>query len=614
MKEIPVRTHPVSVYHSKTKVRRVAGIPLTSFSLSRPGLVFFLSFPSYNSHSFALGKKLSSAPFLSVLFRFIYFSPLQFIMTRTGPASSAYVQSLVDIALKIHRTQGKGHILAFLTGQDEIDKACALLSSQAAHPAPGEQQAKPTAAVGMGLLVLPLYGSLTADQQLQAFKPVRAGSRKCIVATNIAETSVTVPGIRFVIDPGFVKQKTYNPVKRMESLMVVPISQVAAEQRAGRAGRTGPGQCYRLYSRECFEEMMPETVPEIRRCNLANVVLYLKVLGIQDVIRFDYFEAPSKEQLGEALLVLHSLGALDDHGQCTTLGQSMSKLPLDPTLSRAILQASEEGCLKEVLTIAAMLSVENIWFSRKSKPQAGQSDRAERDVEADRAHALFRHPRGDHITYLMVYHAWEARGFEEQWCKDAFLSLRALRNARSIREQLVQEVRRATPGLKELSTAKDTESICRALTAGFFNNAGTRCGAESTTVYKHMEGVMPNEDLKLVYVHPSSVLAATAAGKSPQCVIYHELVYTARPFMRHVLGVERAWLLKCRASIGKVSLAKLSDGGLREEEDEAAAEDGPAAPAPALAVPLKVKTSHDAVAAARARFLARKQGGGRSCM
>jgi len=535
----------------------------------------------------------------------------QFTMTRTGPSSSAYVQSLVEIALKIHRTQGEGHILAFLTGQDEIDKACALLSSQAAQPAPGQQQSNPPAA-SMELMVLPLYGSLTAEQQLRAFKPVRAGVRKCIVATNIAETSVTVPGVRFVVDPGFVKQKTYNPEKRMESLVVVPISQVAAEQRAGRAGRTGPGQCYRLYSRDCLDEMMPETVPEIRRCNLANVLLYLKVLGIQDVIRFDYFEAPSKEQLGEALLMLHSLGALDDRGQVTTLGQAMSKLPLEPALSRAILQATEEGCLKEVLTIAAMLSGENIWFSRKPKPQAGQPDRApERDAEADRAHAQFRHPRGDHITYLMVYAAWEARGFDEQWCKGTFLSLRALKNARSIRQQLEQEVRRAT-GLKELSTAKDTESICRALTAGFFNNAGTRCGAEATTIYKHMEGLMPNEDLKLVYVHPSSVLAATTAGKAPQCVIYHELVYTARPFMRHVLGVERAWLLECRARIGKVSLAQLSDGGLHEEEEEAAPRDGPVATqgAPAVVAPPKEKTSQDTVAAARARFLARKQGGG----
>lgn len=534
-------------------------------------------------------------------------------MTRTGPSSSAYVQSLVEIALKIHRTQGEGHILAFLTGQDEIDKACALLSSQAAQPAPGQQQSNPAAAASMELLVLPLYGSLTAEQQLRAFKPVRPGVRKCIVATNIAETSVTVPGVRFVIDPGFVKQKTYNPEKRMESLVVVPISQVAAEQRAGRAGRTGPGQCYRLYSRDCLDEMMPESVPEIRRCNLANVLLYLKVLGIQDVIRFEYFEAPSFGQLGEALLMLHSLGALDDRGQVTTTGQAMSKLPLEPALSRAILQATEEGCLKEVLTIAAMLSVENIWFSRKPKPQAGQPDRAhERDAEADRAHAQFRHPRGDHITYLMVYAAWEARGFDEQWCKDAFLSLRALKNARSIRQQLEQEVRRATPGMKELSTAKDTESICRALTAGFFNNAGTRCGAEATTVYKHMEGLMPNEELKLVYVHPSSVLATTTAGKAPQCVIYHELVYTARPFMRHVLGVERAWLLECRARIGKVSLAQLSDGGLYEEEEEAAVDDGPVAAtaAPVVAVPSKGKTSQDAVAAARARFLARKQGGG----
>ncbi len=431
-------------------------------------------------------------------------------MTRTGPSSSAYVQSLVEVALKIHRTQGEGHILAFLTGQDEIENACAQLKNQVA--ALQQQQQQPP--LDFELLIVPLYGALTAEQQIRAFKPVPPHVRKCIVATNIAETSVTVPGVRFVIDPGFVKQKTYNPEKRMESLVVVPISQVAAEQRAGRAGRTGPGQCYRLYSKECLGDMMPETVPEIQRCNLSNVVLYLKVLGVDDIIGFDYFESPSKEQLGEALLMLHSLGALDERGHVTALGQSMAKFPLDPALSRAILQAHEEGCLKEVVTIAAMLSVESIWFSRKKKDHPEDGKPPERDAEADRAHRLFCHPRGDHITYLMVYAAWEERGFSELWCKDAFLSARALKNARNVRNQLEQEVRKAL-GVPTLSTAKDMESICRALTAGFFNNAGARCGAEATTVYKHLEGLMANEDLKLIYVPQARCWPPTPRARRP---------------------------------------------------------------------------------------------------
>lgn len=525
-------------------------------------------------------------------------------MTRTGPSSSAYVQSLVDVVIKIHRTQDEGHILAFLTGQDEIDKACSLLTAQAADLGGSQGEA------GMDLLVLPLYGSLSGEQQLRAFHPVGPGTRKCIVATNIAETSVTVPGVRYVVDSGFVKQKTYNPARRMESLVVVPISRVAAEQRAGRAGRTGPGQCYRLYSRECLEGMMPETVPEICRCNLANVLLYLKVLGVPDVVDFDYFEAPSKDQLAEALLMLHSLGALDDSGQVTPLGQTMARLFLDPALSRAILQAVEEGCLREVLTIAAMLSVENIWFSRKPKPARDKLDRPpERDQEAERAHARFMHPRGDHVTYLMVFAAWESRAFDDQWAKDAFLSLRALKNARNIRQQLEQEVRRAM-GLTEFSSAKDMEAICRALTAGFFNNAGTRCGAEATTVYKHMEGYMSNEDLKLIYVHPSSALAMNNAGKPPLCVIYHELVYTSRPFMRHVLAVERSWLMECRARSGKASVSQLSLGGLQETKEShsrtstADATEGSKA---GIATPRKEKTDQGSVAAARARFLARKE-------
>ena len=160
--------------------------------------------------------------------------------------------------------------------------------------------------------MLPLYGTLSPEVQAAVFAAAKPpGARKIVVATNIAETSVTVPGVRYVIDPGYVKQKAYNPERSMEALVVVPISRVAAQQRSGRAGRTAPGQCYRLYSSACLSAMPVETVPEIMRSNLANVVLTLKALGVGDVLGFEFFEPPDADQLAEALLLLHALAALD---------------------------------------------------------------------------------------------------------------------------------------------------------------------------------------------------------------------------------------------------------------------------------------------------------------
>ncbi|ETW03303.1 hypothetical protein, variant [Aphanomyces invadans] len=232
----------------------------------------------------------------------IYHSKQHQIMGKSGPVST-YIQSAVDTTMQIHEHEPEGHILVFLTGQKEIEEACALLRKrldQLAHD--GGVAALPHT------LILPLYGALTSDKQRRIFSPC-GKSRKIIVCTNIAETSLTVDGVKYVVDAGFTKQKVYNPVRGMESLVVLPISQVSAQQRAGRAGRTSAGKCYRLYSKKSYSAMFNETIPEIQRSNLANTILYLKVLGIDDVVGFGYLDPPQEDSILDALQQLYTLGA-----------------------------------------------------------------------------------------------------------------------------------------------------------------------------------------------------------------------------------------------------------------------------------------------------------------
>jgi len=277
-----------------------------------------------------------------------------------------------------------------------------------------------------------------------------------------------VPGVRYVIDPGFVKQTAYDPSRGMESLVIVPISQVAAQQRAGRAGRTGPGQCFRLYARDVFNAMMPETVPEIQRSNLGSTVLLLKELGVNDVLNFDFFESPGVENLSEALIMLYALGALSANGSVTTCGHQMAKLPLDPRLSRSLLQAHDEHCLSELLIVAAMVSAETIWHypsrpgsdrhdgsggggggdSRRwggghsnKRSHGSYDDHEDSEYElALAAHKAFYHRTGDHFTLLNVWQAWEKASFSEGWLRQNYLRVRAMQVARQAHKQLQQEV------------------------------------------------------------------------------------------------------------------------------------------------------------------------------
>uniref|UniRef100_A0AAY4EFR3 RNA helicase n=1 Tax=Denticeps clupeoides TaxID=299321 RepID=A0AAY4EFR3_9TELE len=341
--------------------------------------------------------------------------PVDIYYTKAPEAD--YLEACVVSVLQIHVTQPPGDILVFLTGQEEIEACCELLQERCRRL--GSKIAE--------LIVLPIYANLPSDMQAKIFNPTPPGARKVVVATNIAETSLTIDGIIYVIDPGFCKQKSYNARTGMESLIVTPCSRASANQRAGRAGRVAAGKCFRLYTAWAFKHEMEETtVPEIQRTNLGNVVLLLKSLGINDLIHFDFMDPPPHETLVLALEQLYALGALNHLGELTKLGRRMAELPVDPMLSKMILASEQYKCSEEVLTIAAMLSVNNSIFYRPK----------DKVVHADNARMNFVVPGGDHMVLLNVYTQWVESGYSTQWCYENFIQFRSMKRARDVREQL----------------------------------------------------------------------------------------------------------------------------------------------------------------------------------
>merc|ERR1711871_321805 len=286
-----------------------------------------------------------------------------------------------------------GDILVFLTGELEIEDVCQRLRNEAQKCGPERGE----------LVVYPLYSSLPPRQQKRIFDkapgPRVAGGmpgRKVVVSTNIAETSLTIDGIVYVVDPGFSKQKVYNPRIRVESLLVSPISRASAKQRAGRAGRTRPGKCFRLYTEASFKsELQEQTYPEILRSNLGAQVLQLKKLGIEALVHFDFMDPPAPETLMRALELLNYLGALDDDGDMTELGKVMAEFPLDPQMSKMLIVSPNYKCSNEILSIVSMLNTPNPFMRPR---EAGRA--------ADDAKARFQHVDGDHLTLLNVYHAY----------------------------------------------------------------------------------------------------------------------------------------------------------------------------------------------------------------
>ncbi|XP_008322252.1 pre-mRNA-splicing factor ATP-dependent RNA helicase DHX16 [Cynoglossus semilaevis] len=433
--------------------------------------------------------------------------PVDIFYTKAPEAD--YLEACVVSVLQIHLTQDPGDILVFLTGQEEIEACCELLQERCRRL--GSKIAE--------LLVLPIYANLPSEMQTKIFEPTPPGARKVVVATNIAETSLTIDGIIYVIDPGFCKQKSYNARTGMESLIVTPCSRASANQRAGRAGRVAAGKCFRLYTAWAFKHEMEETtVPEIQRTNLGNVVLLLKSLGINDLIHFDFMDPPPHETLVLALEQLYALGALNHLGELTKLGRRMAELPVDPMLSKMILASEQYNCSEEVLTIAAMLSVNNSIFYRPK----------DKVVHADNARMNFVVPGGDHLVLLNVYTQWVESNYSTQWCYENFIQFRSMKRARDVRDQLEGLMSRIE--VEVVTCNGDSGPVRKAVTAGYFYHTARLSKGGYKTV-KHQQ---------TVYVHPNSSLFE----EQPRWLIYHELVFTTKEFMRQVIEIDSSWLLE----------------------------------------------------------------------
>ncbi|CAO3662563.1 unnamed protein product [Rhizopus microsporus] len=495
-------------------------------------------------------KYFDDAPLLSVPGRTfpveIYYTP---------EPERDYLEAAIRTVLQIHLSEPEGDILVFLTGEEEIETACSkiraegdeLIRSQGAGP----------------LKVVPLYSSLPPRAQQLIFEsapaprtPGGAPGRKVVVSTNIAETSLTIDGIVYVIDPGFAKQKVYNPRIRVESLLVSPISKASAQQRAGRAGRTRPGKAFRLYTEAAFnQELIEQTYPEILRSNLGNVVLQLKKLGIDDLVHFDFMDPPAPETLMRALELLNYLGALDDDGELTPTGELMSAFPLDPQLAKMLIESPKYNCSNEILSIAALLSVPQIFVRPNNARKA-----------ADEAKAQFAHADGDHLTLLNAYHAYKTNNEDSNWCYENFLNQRSLKSADNVRNQLKRTMEQYDLDL--VSTDFENKSyyvnIRRAIVAGYFMQVAhlERSGHYLTV-----------KDNQIVQLHPSSCL-----DHKPEWVLYNEFVLTTRNYIRTCLEVKAHWLLEIAPNYydlsnfpnchGKRQLQAIANKRQREEAEK----------------------------------------------
>ncbi|KAF2708869.1 pre-mRNA-splicing factor ATP-dependent RNA helicase prp16 [Pleomassaria siparia CBS 279.74] len=447
--------------------------------------------------------------------------PVETLFSREPEAD--YLEAALLTVMQIHLTEPPGDCLVFLTGKEEIDSSCEILSERMKALGPNVPE----------LLILPIYGALPSEVATRIFEPAPNGARKVVIATNIAETSLTIDGIFYVIDPGFVKQSSYDSKLGMDRLQITPISQAQANQRKGRAGRTGPGKCFRLYTEAAFQnEMLPTSIPEIQRQHLSNTVLMLKAMGINDLLHFDFMDPPPTNTMLTALEELYCLGALDDEGLLTRLGRQMADFPMDPSLSKALIYSVELQCSDEVLTIVSMISgATNIFHRPRDKQE-----------QADKRRQKFNDPSGDHITLLNVYNGWIKAGSQKSWAIDNFIVPKNLERVKSVRDQLAETMKRHR--LRLVSCGRDTIAVRRSLCSGFFRNSARKDpSSEGSGGYKTLVEGTP------VFLHPSSALF----GKPAEHIIYQSLVETSKEYMHQVSQIEPKWLVEAAPTFFKVA-------------------------------------------------------------
>ena len=453
-----------------------------------------------------------------------------------------YMSHVCRVAMEIHMEEDLGDILIFLTGKQEIESVCDRLFKMSEKiDYRYDVQCKEL----LGMMVLPLYGSMSTEQQRKVFEPCDSSIRRVIVATNIAATSVTVNGVVYVIDSGFVKQMTYNARTGLDCLEVVPIAQSEAIQRTGRAGRTVAGKCYRLYSEDFYLTMIEATVPEIQRTSLTSVMLTLKGLGIANVIEFDYLDPPGRSMILDALKQLHSFQCIDGGGVVTELGDLVLEYPLQPSLARVMIRSKELGCIELVTPIVAMLSVEDVFIRPSGKQQAEQAMKVHKELIEEVGGS------SDFAGLLAVYQQCVEAPSPAKWCKEHYIHWRTLKTARSITQQLLtivdrQSIKRDKAVDKGISLS---ERVRLSLCYGLFGNVARKNPARRS--FQTMDG-----HCIVAHLHPSSVLF----GKEDHLdwVVYYQIVDTARTYMHTVCPVKYAWIKDLLPLLQSVDPYKLS--------------------------------------------------------
>ncbi|XP_021899621.1 probable pre-mRNA-splicing factor ATP-dependent RNA helicase DEAH4 isoform X2 [Carica papaya] len=513
--------------------------------------------------------------------------PVEILYSKERPTS--YLEASLRAAIEIHVREPEGDILIFMTGQDDIEKLVSKLEDKVQTLEEGSCT---------DAIILPLHGSLPPEMQVRVFSPPPPNCRRFIVATNIAETSLTVDGVVYVIDSGYVKQRQYNPSAGMYSLDVVQISKVQANQRAGRAGRTRPGKCYRLYPSTVYrDEFLDVTIPEIQRSSLAGSVLYLKSLDLSDIdiLKFDFLDPPSTESLEDALKQLYLIDAIDENGSITTIGRTMAELPLEPSLSRTLIEANSYGCLSQALTVAAMLSAETTLLPGRSK--SGEKKR-KRPVMALPDGSGW----GDHIQLLQIYEQWDQNDYDIDWCRDHDLRVRGMMFVKDIRKQLCQIMNKTANSSLDVQASErwrenqqDYKNLRKALCKGYANQLAERMIHHNG--YRTL-GFRP----QLVQVHPSSVLTTDEEGMLPNYLVYHELISTSRSFMRNVCAVEMPWVMPILKKFETLNISKLSGGSAFRQERT---EEKPSEISNSRVI-APADDPESRIQAARDRFLARK--------
>ncbi|KAM5433055.1 Salivary acidic proline-rich phosphoprotein 1/2 [Microsporum ferrugineum] len=440
--------------------------------------------------------------------------------------SPAPVPDFVDAALKtifqIHYKEPlPGDILVFLTGQETVESLEYLVNDYASTM----DKELPN------VLAVPLFAALPQVAQQRVFLPTPPRTRKVILATNIAETSVTVPGVRYVIDCGKAKTKQFRTRLGLDSLLVKPISKSAAIQRKGRAGREAAGQCYRLYPEKEYLALPETNTPEILRCDVSQAILTMKARGVDDIVGFPFLTPPPRDAIEKALLQLFNINALDETGKISPIGSRIAKLPITAPLGRVLLAGAEKGarCLRDVIDVISCLSVENIFLNTSSEEKKEQADLARRD--------LYRR-EGDHLTMLATVRAYTAENTDRKaWAERHLVSHRAMQAVMDVRKQLLTQCKQSklfgdTSFEVDDSTPLGNEDPVPILTSfltGFSTNTARLFPDGS---YRTLVG---NQS---VAIHPSSVLF----GRKVEAIMYNEYVFTSRSYARGVSAVQMNWI------------------------------------------------------------------------